>query len=62
MRTSFLEKKLGLPADDSNGEAVKEVVDLDVTSNLHLDIVLQDLLSATTPVQQPTLQKQKQCS
>ena len=25
MRTSFLEKKLGLPADDSNGEAVKEV-------------------------------------
>ena len=26
MRTGFLEKKLGLPADDSNGEAVKEVV------------------------------------
>lgn len=26
VRTSFLEKKLGLPADDSNGEAVKEVV------------------------------------
>ena len=26
VRTSFLEKKLGLPAEDSNGEAVKEVV------------------------------------
>lgn len=26
MRTSFLEKKIGLTADDSNGEAVEEVV------------------------------------
>ena len=43
-------------------EAVEEVVDLDVTSTLHLDIVLQQLLRVTTPVQQPILLKRKQCS
>ena len=43
-------------------EAVEEVVDLDVTSNLHLDIVLQQLLHVITPVQQPFLLKRKQCS
>ena len=42
-------------------EAVEEVVVLDDTTP-HLDIVLQRLLSATTPVQQPTLLKRKQCS
>lgn len=26
VRTNFVEKKLGLPSDDSNSEAVKEVV------------------------------------
>ena len=43
-------------------EAVEEVVDLDVTSTLHLDIVLQQLLHVITPVQQPFLLKRKQCS